>query len=143
MWSRSIAAFSLSVNTVRLSSTGGTPLETMSRKSTQSRNKTTLTVLFPPPDLLESVLNSKCARMQDPSQEGASVWGCLECSYQSSNRHNVLAHIEAHHIVHGGHKCPICGVSSPTKNALRMHMKRKHVDIAASHNETLFLSHQE
>jgi len=75
---------------------------------------------------LESMLNSKCAKMV--SEEGQSVWGCLECPYQSQNRHNVLAHIEVHHIVHGGHKCELCPSISPTRNALRMHYKRKHGD---------------
>jgi len=75
---------------------------------------------------LESMLNSKCAKMV--SEEGQSVWGCLECPYQSQNRHNVLAHIEVHHVVHGGHKCELCPSISPTRNALRMHYKRKHGD---------------
>lgn len=75
-------------------------------------------------------MNSKCSKML--GEGGLSVWGCLECAYQSQNRHNVLAHIEVHHITHGGHKCQLCANISPTRNALRMHMKRKHGDVATT-----------
>lgn len=122
MWNRNTVDYSLYVNIVRLFSTEGTHTESISRRNIQLLELTT----FYPPDL-EQVISAKVAKMESP--EGASVWGCLECFYQSPNRHNVMSHVEVHHVKHSGHKCHLCQNTCPTKNALRMHYKRKHSEM--------------
>ena len=56
----------------------------------------------------------------------ASVWQCTVCEHSSKRKFRVCEHVKSKHILHQGHKCPFCGQTCPSSNALRMHKKRKH-----------------
>jgi len=51
---------------------------------------------------------------------------CCDCSYSSSNRRNVINHIESKHVTTGGAICQICKKLCPTREALRKHFSRSH-----------------
>jgi len=53
-------------------------------------------------------------------------WQCLQCSFSSKRCSVVKNHVEAHHIDSSGFVCPDCSTLCPTRNALTMHIGRKH-----------------
>ena len=57
---------------------------------------------------------------------GNSIWACTDCDHSSKNKHHVLEHIEAKHVVSAGYHCIACDKMCPTKNALRKHNFRYH-----------------
>jgi len=63
-----------------------------------------------------------------------SGWGCTECSYTTSFQTNLFSHIEAHHC-QVAYQCPQCFSSHPSKNSLRMHIRRKHTHVLTSSNQ--------
>ena len=57
-------------------------------------------------------------------QEGQN-YICTDCQYVTSIKQVLKKHIEAQHISPGV-MCEICHKISPTRHALRMHLKRVH-----------------
>ena len=53
-------------------------------------------------------------------------WLCRQCGYNSRVRHRTLLHVEAFHVVSGGHNCSECQKLCPSRNALNAHMSRYH-----------------
>ena len=51
---------------------------------------------------------------------------CTECSYSSTNRRNVVNHIESKHVTTCGVECSVCKKTCPTREALRKHIARNH-----------------
>ena len=49
-------------------------------------------------------------------------WMCNDCPYKSAVKSHVSEHVEAKHIIHGGHKCQYCDKVLKTRNSLRGHM---------------------
>ena len=54
------------------------------------------------------------------------MWACSSCSYSTRFYSTMQSHIESKHIISPGVQCEICHVFSPTRQALKMHMSRKH-----------------
>ena len=50
---------------------------------------------------------------------------CKLCDYRSRNSNHVKNHIESKHL-EGYFKCEMCQKVCPTRNALNMHIHRKH-----------------
>ena len=55
-----------------------------------------------------------------------SGWGCMECEYKTAFQTNLFSHIETHHCSGVAYTCPQCFSAHPSKNSLRMHIRRKH-----------------
>jgi len=51
-------------------------------------------------------------------------WHCVECLYESKNKHHVLEHIECKHITQIGYNCSACGKFLKNRIAARFHEKR-------------------
>jgi len=68
-------------------------------------------------------------------------WHCHHCDFNSVKRSNVKNHVESKHVQSTGFECSACMVICPTRNALNMHILRKHkkdVTDAAGTNYPLF-----
>ena len=65
---------------------------------------------------------------------GGISWGCKDCDYKTLFQTNLFSHIESHHFKDIRYECHFCQSSHPSKNSLRMHIRRKHPD-----NWTFFL----
>jgi len=59
-------------------------------------------------------------------RSGTGSWNCLYCDFTSAHKHHVKNHCEARHVSSGGVSCQYCGMVSPTRKALAMHISRKH-----------------
>ena len=55
-------------------------------------------------------------------------WSCTDCSYTTNVQTNLFSHIETHHCC-VAYQCPVCLSAHPSKNSLRMHIKRKHTHV--------------
>jgi len=55
-----------------------------------------------------------------------SGWGCMDCEYTTAFQTNLFSHIETHHCSGVAYTCPQCYSAHPSKNSLRMHIRRKH-----------------
>ena len=55
------------------------------------------------------------------------TWRCSLCGKESRCKRDLWGHIESLHIEnHPGYSCNYCGIHVKTKNALRLHVNRKH-----------------
>jgi len=55
------------------------------------------------------------------------TWRCSLCGKESKCKRDLWGHIESLHIEnHPGYSCNYCGIHVKTKNALRLHVNRKH-----------------
>ena len=68
------------------------------------------------------------AEIQSKMYKDGHIWICCDCSYQSSERTNLRAHIEARHISHSGYQCQFCEKIYKTKDSLRKHVSVYHVN---------------
>ena len=53
-------------------------------------------------------------------------WGCAHCDFKSKYQSTVGYHIEAKHFASYGVQCEQCSTVCPTRQALKMHISRKH-----------------
>ena len=58
-------------------------------------------------------------------QQAEDKFYCTDCNYESFAKQAMEKHIESKHISPGV-ICQICHKISPTRHALRMHLKRMH-----------------
>ena len=65
-------------------------------------------------------------------------WGCAHCDFKSKYQSTVGYHIEAKHFPSNGVQCEHCSTLCPTRQALKMHISRKHR--AITQNEKLWFS---
>ena len=63
---------------------------------------------------------------QDTDMNGESFWKCTECGQEYKRKDNLVSHIEAIHLNIPGLHCPHCSTFCASRNALRMHLYRKH-----------------
>jgi len=59
------------------------------------------------------------------SLDGKTIWQCAQCHYSSKQRYTVREHVETH-ISGFSHRCTLCDKSCNTRNALKVHISRKH-----------------
>ena len=59
-------------------------------------------------------------------RSGPTLWQCGGCGKQASQRGDLRKHIEAIHLNIPGLHCPHCSTFCASRNALRMHLYRKH-----------------
>eukprot|EP00092_Neocalanus_flemingeri_P026940 GFUD01029204.1.p1 GENE.GFUD01029204.1~~GFUD01029204.1.p1 ORF type:complete len:328 (-),score=83.44 GFUD01029204.1:750-1733(-) len=75
-------------------------------------------------------LERQCSELMVSSYDsvvGKTVWQCAQCHYSSKLRYTVKEHVETH-ISGFSHQCPLCDKSCNTRNALRVHNIRKHLN---------------
>lgn len=54
-------------------------------------------------------------------------WCCSVCGKESALKTDIWRHVESLHIAnHPGYSCNYCGCSVKSKNALNLHISRKH-----------------
>jgi len=70
-------------------------------------------------------------KMAKLSGENGHFWTCLECPYTSNFQTNLFSHIESHHFKNIKYDCSLCESTHPSKNALRMHVRRKHQQVSS------------
>ena len=63
---------------------------------------------------------------QETDVNGQAVWKCTECGQESKRKDNLTSHIEVKHLTNPGLICSQCSTFCPSRNALRMHVSRKH-----------------
>ena len=55
---------------------------------------------------------------------------CLVChKHFKSNVSNARVHIESQHVQNSGIPCELCGFISKTRDAMRKHMRSKHLNV--------------
>merc|ERR1711936_1042328 len=64
-----------------------------------------------------------CKNMQ---KDDLGIWHCLQCQFNSKRCSVVKNHVEAKHIESTGFMCSFCSTVCPTRNALTMHIGRRH-----------------
>lgn len=69
---------------------------------------------------MDGLLSQNMERRED------GLWHCRLCEYSSKKTTNVRHHIESKHFQGSGFNCPHCYQVCPTRNALNMHIHRKH-----------------
>ena len=70
---------------------------------------------------LEDLVIQHVAKNQD------KTFSCLICGKISRHLHHAKAHLEASHFPsESGYECQVCGICLKTKNALAVHMSKKH-----------------
>ena len=55
-----------------------------------------------------------------------NMWGCASCDFKTKYDSTLRNHIEAKHLDTGGFVCQYCSATCPNRQALRMHLSRKH-----------------
>ena len=70
--------------------------------------------------VLNQIIATKIVRVS------CTEFRCTDCDHVSSQRGNMINHVEARHVVTEGILCHICQKHSPTRQAYRMHMVRVH-----------------
>ena len=70
---------------------------------------------------LNELIKGKMQRLAE-----GSGWGCMDCEYTTAFQTNLFSHIETHHCSGVAYTCPQCYSAHPSKNSLRMHIRRKH-----------------
>ena len=53
-------------------------------------------------------------------------WNCSLCDYKTKYQSSLVYHIEAKHLEPSGVQCPYCPNKCPNRQALKMHISRKH-----------------
>jgi len=56
----------------------------------------------------------------------STYWGCAHCDFKSKYQSTVGYHVEARHFASDGVQCEYCVTICPTRQALKMHISRKH-----------------
>ena len=74
-------------------------------------------------DYLLGEIDSKVSRVVRENQQ--SSYKCLECQYEHVARHVVISHVESRHVSMIFH-CQHCDHQFRSRNALRVHIYRKH-----------------
>ena len=70
---------------------------------------------------LEELVTQHVVRNHD------KTFSCLICGKMSRLLHHAKAHLESSHFPsESGYECQVCGISLKTKNALAVHMSKKH-----------------
>ena len=69
----------------------------------------------------------------------AMLWGCAHCDFQSKYQSTVGYHIEAKHTASGGAQCEFCSTICPNRQALKMHIYRKHRNNQVEFKQLWFL----
>lgn len=57
---------------------------------------------------------------------GSDLWGCAQCEYTTKFYATMKTHIESKHVDTGGFPCQFCQHICKTRQAMKMHMYRKH-----------------
>ena len=73
---------------------------------------------------IEQELLSLVTTMYD-SEINKMLYQCTFCGYKNARKTAVFEHAETHN-TNIAHQCPVCKKTCPTKNALRVHLVRKH-----------------
>ena len=60
------------------------------------------------------------------NKDSEGFWCCLSCSHKSKNSRHVKHHIESKHVTGYQFACSYCEVVCSTRNALGVHIHRKH-----------------
>ena len=76
-------------------------------------------IVLDPIDSLDALVLSKMVKEN-------GLWLCLECPYNNIQKAVMRNHVEAKHLNTGGFDCQFCSVTCPNRQALRMHISRKH-----------------
>ena len=61
-------------------------------------------------------------RMYKDEQDGS--WHCTECNFSRSNKHHLIEHVDAKHVIHPPYSCPLCAKQIATRSSLRRHVKK-------------------
>jgi len=69
---------------------------------------------------MDGVISMNMERQSD------GLWHCMICEYSSKKTTNVRHHIESRHLQGSSFGCHHCHQVCPTRNALSMHIHRKH-----------------
>ena len=77
----------------------------------------------------DHVLQIKAKMIRTTDDMGSSSWACMDCDYRTSFQTNLFSHIESHHFKDIRYECHFCLSSPPSKNSLRMNIRRRHPDI--------------
>ena len=59
-------------------------------------------------------------------KDEAGFYHCSDCDFRTKYSGTCQRHIESKHISSSGYSCQFCQTVCPTKNALTMHVGRKH-----------------
>ena len=69
------------------------------------------------------------AKMMKVSEEGRSVWRCVECGKVYKLKGDASRHVEAYHIDHPGLSCNVCYKILKNRESLRSHMTHVHKNV--------------
>ena len=85
---------------------------------------------------LDDKINSMIDITDKIDNKGFRIVNCNVCGNKGQKAH-VMRHIEAKHITGVGHSCELCGKTSRSRNALRMHKSKHHSNTNESQTELL------
>jgi len=74
---------------------------------------------------LDDKINSMIVFSENQIGRGEKAKACKVCG-KEGNMSQIKAHIESHHITGVSHTCNICGKTTRSKDAMRMHKRRNH-----------------
>jgi len=59
-------------------------------------------------------------------KDSDGMWCCMKCDFRTNRCSVIKNHVESKHIESPGFICQYCSTTCPTRNALTMHIGRKH-----------------
>ena len=85
---------------------------------------TTMVICSDFTDIVE--IESKMIRERNVDGSNSGRWICSVCGYTTTNSTTLKRHIESKHLS-VSYDCDLCGQRVPSKHALVMHKKRRHL----------------